>query len=91
MNEHFDALQLDIRTPMDVDSVGALIVTPDGRYLMQLRDNKPGLTLRDHWGLFGGEIEPGENREAALRREIQEELDHSIGACRWYYTHAYVG
>ncbi|HEX7969009.1 MAG TPA: NUDIX domain-containing protein [Stellaceae bacterium] len=53
----------------------ALLVTPDGRYLMQLRDDKPGILLPDHWALFGGTIDPGETAAAAMRRELAEELE----------------
>lgn len=53
----------------------ALLVLPDGRYLMQLRDAKPGLFLADHWAFFGGSVDPGENAEQAVRRELQEELE----------------
>lgn len=52
-----------------------LLVMPDGRYLMQLRDNKPEILIPDHWGLFGGSVDPGETGEAALRRELREELE----------------
>ncbi|MGE4527381.1 MAG: NUDIX domain-containing protein [Rhodospirillaceae bacterium] len=57
------------------DAVVAIIVLDDGRYLMQLRDDKPGIFYPDHWGLFGGAVEDGEEPEAALRRELREELD----------------
>lgn len=56
------------------DAVAALIVLKDGRYLMQLRDQKPGIFYPGHWGLFGGGMEPGETVEAALARELEEEL-----------------
>lgn len=56
------------------DAVCALIVVEDGRYLMQLRDDKPGIFYPAHWGLFGGAVEPGESPEEALVREIEEEL-----------------
>jgi ADP-ribose pyrophosphatase YjhB (NUDIX family) len=49
--------------------------TADGRYLMQLRDDKPGLLMRGHWACFGGSVDAGEGAEAALRRELREELD----------------
>ena len=52
----------------------ALLATQDGRYLMQLRDDKPEILLPDHWALFGGTIDPGESAEAAMRRELEEEL-----------------
>jgi 8-oxo-dGTP pyrophosphatase MutT (NUDIX family) len=52
----------------------ALILTDDGRYLLQLRDQKPGIFYPGHWGLFGGGMEPGETPETALRRELKEEL-----------------
>jgi 8-oxo-dGTP pyrophosphatase MutT (NUDIX family) len=63
---------------------------PDGRYLLQLRDDKPSLPLRDHWVLFGGQVESGESGEGALRREMDEELGHRVGACHWYHEAAYV-
>jgi 8-oxo-dGTP pyrophosphatase MutT (NUDIX family) len=52
----------------------ALLATPDGRYLMQLRDPKPEILLPDHWALFGGSLDPGESAADALRRELREEL-----------------
>lgn len=52
----------------------ALIVLDDGRYLCQLRSQIPGIFYPDHWGLFGGAVEPGESPEAGLKRELQEEL-----------------
>jgi 8-oxo-dGTP pyrophosphatase MutT (NUDIX family) len=55
----------------------ALLVTADGRYLMQQRDDKPGVFLPGHWGLVGGSVDPGEGAEAALRRELREELEFS--------------
>jgi len=52
----------------------AVIVLDDGRYLLQLRDLKPGIFYPGHWGLFGGAIDGDETSEAALRRELREEI-----------------
>lgn len=67
-----DAIPLAVVPARNVS--GAVLVAEDGRYLLQLRDDFPGLHLADHWGLFGGAIEAGEDPAAALRRELVEEL-----------------
>lgn len=46
---------------------------------MQLRDSCDGIWYPNHWGCFGGAIEPGETSSEALIRELQEELDFSVG------------
>jgi 8-oxo-dGTP pyrophosphatase MutT (NUDIX family) len=65
-------------------TVVAILIAPDGRYLMQLRDDKPTITIPAHWCLFGGAVEPGETAEAALRRELQEELELAPRAARLF-------
>jgi 8-oxo-dGTP pyrophosphatase MutT (NUDIX family) len=57
----------------------ALMATEDGRYLMQLRDDKPGIIIPNHWGCFGGTVDAGEDGAAAIRRELQEELEFRAG------------
>lgn len=56
------------------DSVGAIIVTPDQRFLLQQRDPVPHIWYPGGWGLFGGGIDPGETELEALRRELKEEI-----------------
>lgn len=56
----------------------ALIVDEAGRYLVQLRDPKPTIFFPDHWGCFGGALEPGEDDIACLARELAEELTLDI-------------
>lgn len=56
-------------------AVAAILIAPDGRYLLQLRDNKPGIFYPDHWGFFGGALESeDQNPGEGLRRELGEEL-----------------
>ena len=62
----------------------AILVTPDGRYLMQLRDDKAGVSFPDTLCLFGGALEPGEDPEAGLRRELREELELEAGEMRYF-------
>ncbi len=59
-------------------SVAIAIIHQDGKYLMQLRDDIPTIIYPGVWAFFGGHIEPGESPEAALRRELSEEIDYSV-------------
>ena len=61
------------------NAAAGVIVFEDRRYLCQLRSQKAGIYYPGHWGLFGGEVEPGESAEEGLRRELQEELSLVIG------------
>lgn len=56
------------------DAVAALLQLADGRYVMQLRDSKPGIFYPGHWGCFGGAVDPGEAPLSAIRRELAEEI-----------------
>ncbi|NEL27756.1 MAG: NUDIX domain-containing protein, partial [Xanthomonas perforans] len=57
----------------------AALVDRDGRVLVQQRP--PGTSMAGLWEFPGGKVEPGETPEAALIRELDEELgiavDHS--------------
>jgi len=66
---------------LDLDSVAAIISTPDRRYLLQHREDRNDILYPNWWGLFGGAREGGEDAEAALRREIMEELQFMVGEC----------
>ena len=54
--------------------IAQAVLVVDGAYALQLRDDVPGIAARGMWALFGGALEQGESPEAALRREIFEEL-----------------
>jgi 8-oxo-dGTP pyrophosphatase MutT (NUDIX family) len=64
------------------DAVAALLLTEDGRYIMQLRDPKPEIFYPDHWGCFGGAVDAGEAPAQTLRRELREELEFTPTAAR---------
>lgn len=66
------------------DAVVGLIVCDDGKYLMQLRSQKAGIFYPGHWGLFGGAVDPGETADAALSRELREELGIEIAHARYF-------
>lgn len=74
-------------------AVGVLI-RPDGDFLLTSRPQ--GKVYAGYWEFPGGKLEPGESVEAALWRELQEELGIEIGAVtRWReelvdYPHALV-
>lgn len=55
-------------------AVAAIIVVSRRGYLLQLRDDRKGIWYPGYWGLFGGTAEPDETAEAAMRRELAEEL-----------------
>ena len=60
--------------------VGAAIVR-DGRVLAARRTSPPEAAGR--WEFPGGKVEPGETPEAALVREVAEELDCTIAVTGW--------
>ncbi len=48
------------------------LIDPDGRVLLAQRPE--GKSMAGHWEFPGGKVEPGETPEAALIRELHEEL-----------------
>ena len=56
------------------DAAAALLVLPNGRYVMQLRTDRPGVFFPGFWGCFGGAMNSGESPPEALKRELREEL-----------------
>ena len=71
-----------------------MLTQPDGRVLLAQRP--PGKVYAGYWEFPGGKVEPGESLEAALARELHEELGIVVShSCRWItrvfeYPHATV-
>ena len=58
--------------------VAMAILYQDEKFLMQLRDDIPGILYPGCWGLFGGHLEPGETPEVGLKREVEEEINYTV-------------
>ena len=78
-----------------ITEVAAAVLTqPDGRVLLAQRP--AGKPYAGYWEFPGGKVEPGESLDAALARELREELGIVVTrACRWItrvfeYPHATV-
>jgi 8-oxo-dGTP diphosphatase len=69
--------------------VVAALVREGGRILMSRR--RPDQAMPNLWEFPGGKVEPGEHPEAALRREVREELgcDVEIDRIHEVVFHAY--
>lgn len=71
-----------------------VMVQPDGRFLLAQRP--AGKPYEGYWEFPGGKLEPGESVEAALARELHEELGLDVlQSEQWRvlehdYPHAYV-
>jgi 8-oxo-dGTP pyrophosphatase MutT (NUDIX family) len=77
------------RMPMlrPAHAVAALLQLSDGRYVMQLRDSNPNIFYPDHWGCFGGAVDPGEAPAVALVRELREEHADPGGCDAFHRIH----
>ncbi|MCC8403413.1 NUDIX domain-containing protein [Paraburkholderia sp. MMS20-SJTN17] len=92
-NARKEAGEIGASRPVTEVAVGVL-VQPDGRYLLAQRP--AGKPYEGYWEFPGGKLEAGESVEAALARELHEELGIEVQASHlWHtlehdYPHAYV-
>jgi 8-oxo-dGTP diphosphatase len=66
-------------TGPDIPCVGAIVRHSDGRILVIQRDHPPA---EGRWSLPGGRVEPGEDAEAAVVREVREETGLDVAVVR---------
>lgn len=57
--------------------VAIAILHQNNQFLMQLRDDIPGIAFPGHWGFFGGHLDPGETPATAIHRELLEEIGYA--------------
>jgi mutator protein MutT len=57
-------------------TVVAAVIERDGCFLLTRRQR--GVHLEGLWEFPGGKVDPGESHEAALKRELREELDADV-------------
>ncbi|WP_312881750.1 NUDIX domain-containing protein [Actinomadura alba] len=60
----------------------AIVTNPAGEVLLQLRDDIPGIAHPGRWGFPGGGLEPGEDPDTAVRREVLEETGVKVEKAR---------
>lgn len=61
------------------------IIWKDGQVLIARR--KPEKSLGGYWEFPGGKLEAGEDAEAALIRELKEEMGMTLNNLRYYGSH----
>jgi len=64
--------------PETRETAGALLIDIEGRFLLQRRDNVPGILYPGHIGLFGGHREGDETFLQCVSREVHEETGYRI-------------
>jgi 8-oxo-dGTP diphosphatase len=78
-------------TPQHREAAAALIIDKRGRFLLQQRDNVPGILFPGQIGLFGGHREGDETFLECVVREIHEEIGVFIAPGRFEHLASYRG
>jgi 8-oxo-dGTP diphosphatase len=78
-------------TPQHREVAAALIIDKRGRFLLQQRDNVPGILFPGKIGLFGGHREGDETFLECVVREIHEEISFFIAPERFEHLASYRG
>ncbi|MES2621243.1 MAG: NUDIX domain-containing protein [Bacteroidota bacterium] len=75
-----------MQSPFQFEVAACLLFDKNGKLLIYLRDDKPGISFPNHWDLFGGIIEEGETPEQALVREVKEEIGIDLKEFKFFKT-----
>ena len=78
-------LTMRLSHPRFAVTAGAIITDGDGRVLLLKHRFRPGTG----WGMPGGFIEAGEQPEAALQRELREEVGLELEKIKLFTTRAF--
>src|SRR5215471_14530295 len=69
----------------------AIIIDTQGRFLLQQRDEAPGIAQPGKIGLFGGHRKVGETYLGCVVREVYEEVGYFISSDRFEHLVSYNG
>ncbi len=61
-------------SPLPTVEVAIAILHQGNQFLLQLRDDNPAIIYPGYWAFCGGHLEPGEDADTAVRRELMEEI-----------------
>jgi 8-oxo-dGTP diphosphatase len=67
--------------------VALAILQQADQFLLQLRDDIPGIRYPGCWGLFGGHLEIGETPAEGLKRELLEEINYPVKVLHPLWRH----
>jgi 8-oxo-dGTP diphosphatase len=67
--------------------VAIAILLYQDQFLLQLRDDIPGIAYPGCWGLFGGHLEPQETPIVALKRELLEEICYKCNNAQFFQSY----
>jgi 8-oxo-dGTP diphosphatase len=71
-------------SPPVVIKAAIAILHQQGRFLLQLRDDIPTIVYPNQWACFGGHMDLGEDPEAALYREVEEEIGYTAADATFF-------
>ena len=64
-----------------------IIINSQQQVLLVLRDNKSSIPFPNTWALLGGYIEENESPEAAIHRELVEEMELELGEVNFFNSY----